>query len=299
MKLYPQSLAAQLKAAPGNKLEVGVLLRCAMDICSGLQEVHAMGIIMRDLKPANVLVAENGTAVLADFGLARAVINRLSGTKTQGAGTAAYMSPEMFDPDLGDTTAKADIWALGCTIVEMGTGTVYPAKYSTDTHIMNRERASAKEVLQALGQVSSGSKCKSSGQVKISADSSVKKPTTAPALAKQHPAEIFKQSVVESLQLSTNDYWPFTLVNIMSELGSDEAVTKVQSPVIGYVLTTTIKSPHGPEKAHMAYVFRRAMHYCSYSKLTDWSVSANNMPVVVQTLEGALKEYSKSRPGIL
>lgn len=72
---------------------------------------------------------------------------------------------------------------------------------------------------------------------------------------------------------------------------------QVQSPVIGYVLTTTIKSPHGPEKAHMAYVFRRAMHYCSYSKLTDWSVSANNMPVVVQTLEGALKEYSKSRPG--
>ena len=37
----------------GNKLEVGVLLRCAMDICSGLQEVHAMGIIMRDLKPVS------------------------------------------------------------------------------------------------------------------------------------------------------------------------------------------------------------------------------------------------------
>ena len=37
----------------GNKLELGVLLRRAMDICSGLQEVHAMGIIMRDLKPVS------------------------------------------------------------------------------------------------------------------------------------------------------------------------------------------------------------------------------------------------------
>ena len=119
----------------GNKLEVGVLLRRAMDICCGLQEVHAMGIIMRDLKPvshaqlqavrdgldfslfftnapvkvvkamcalalpllsswclqANVLVAESGTAVLADFGLARAVVGKLGTTKTQGAGTLQYM----------------------------------------------------------------------------------------------------------------------------------------------------------------------------------------------------------------
>ena len=49
----------------------------------------------------------------------------------------------------------------------------------------------------------------------------------------------------------------------------------------------------------MAYVFERAMHYCSYSKLTDWSVSAKNMVQVVQTLVGALKEYNKCRPGFL
>lgn len=61
-----------------------------------------------------------------------------SSVPSQFSSTLTFRSPEMFDPELGDTTAKVDIWALGCTIVELGTGTVYPAKYSTASQIINR-----------------------------------------------------------------------------------------------------------------------------------------------------------------
>lgn len=76
-------------------------------------------------------------------------------------------------------------------------------------------------------------------------------------------------------------------------------IFQVQGPVIGYVLTTSVSTPHGPSQPHMAYVFRLAMCYCSYGTLSNWSVSAGNMRIVVQSLEGALKEYRKSRPGFL
>jgi serine/threonine protein kinase len=63
-----------------------------LDICRGVVEMHNQNIILRDLKPANVLLDEYGGAILADFGIARIVETTFAPLQTTTkAGTIAYM----------------------------------------------------------------------------------------------------------------------------------------------------------------------------------------------------------------
>jgi serine/threonine-protein kinase len=93
----------------------------AVQICSALAEAHRIGLVHRDVKPANVLVTAAGVAKLADFGLAKRVV---AATRTSGgrapAGTPHYMAPELFDGHPADS--RSDVYAMGVTYFFLLTG---------------------------------------------------------------------------------------------------------------------------------------------------------------------------------
>jgi predicted ATPase len=105
-----------------GQLPLDDVLRIADEVADALASAHRSGVVHRDIKPENILL-ENGHAVVADFGVARALQGsgdeRL--TVAGGAvGTPLYMSPEQANGEPGD--ARSDLYALGCVTYEMLTG---------------------------------------------------------------------------------------------------------------------------------------------------------------------------------
>jgi eukaryotic-like serine/threonine-protein kinase len=121
-----------MEYVPGQTLrdvmrEEGLLSpRAALDVLDpvlqALAEAHSKGLIHRDVKPENVILNDNGTVKVADFGLARAVTSQTV-TSTQGVllGTVAYLSPEQVERGIAD--ARSDVYAAGLMLFEMLTGT--------------------------------------------------------------------------------------------------------------------------------------------------------------------------------
>lgn len=93
--------------------------RIAQQICAGLREAHAQGVVHRDLKPENVMVDREGNIKVMDFGIARSLEAGTTGT-TGIMGTPAYMAPEQAEGKTVD--ARADIYALGLILYELFTG---------------------------------------------------------------------------------------------------------------------------------------------------------------------------------
>ncbi|CAN6177794.1 unnamed protein product [Urochloa humidicola] len=91
---------------------------------NGLTYLHERNIVHRDIKCANILVHANGSVKLADFGLAKE-ITKFNAAKSC-KGTVYWMAPEVVNPKKTYGPA-ADIWSLGCTILEMLTRQIpYP-----------------------------------------------------------------------------------------------------------------------------------------------------------------------------
>jgi hypothetical protein len=108
--------------AAGQTLPWEEILRIAACVADALDYAHQRGMIHRDVKPANVLLTEDGGVFLTDFGLVR-LLGQADLTESGGfVGTLAYMAPEQMTGRSQSIDHHVDIYALGCVIYEMFTG---------------------------------------------------------------------------------------------------------------------------------------------------------------------------------
>jgi tetratricopeptide (TPR) repeat protein len=109
-----------IEKAPDHKLSIEQAVKIATETCLGLEFSHSKGIIHRDLKPGNVWLAEDGRAMIGDFGLAVAVDRSRLTQAGMMVGTVSYMPPEQAMG--GEVTPQSDLYSLGAMLYEMVCG---------------------------------------------------------------------------------------------------------------------------------------------------------------------------------
>lgn len=115
-----ESLSAKLRR--GERLTPKAAAALLRTIAEAVDYAHNLGVLHLDLKPANVLLDENGTPYVADFGLARRLENTLAIENDEVSGTPAYMAPEQAQVRASKLTRSTDIWGLGAILYELLTG---------------------------------------------------------------------------------------------------------------------------------------------------------------------------------
>ena len=114
LPFFPRgSLARRLHLRP---LSIDETVDLAAQLGRGLDALHAAAILHRDVKPSNVLLGVDGTAALADFGLALAADSTRLTHDGQVLGTPHYLAPELIEGH--EATPASDVYALGCVLYE-------------------------------------------------------------------------------------------------------------------------------------------------------------------------------------
>jgi predicted ATPase/class 3 adenylate cyclase len=118
MPLYEgETLQTRLDRGP---LAAAELIHIALQVASGLGRAHQQGIVHRDVKPSNVMLLNDGSVKILDFGIAHIEDASLGASAGMTMGTLAYMSPEQARGEGVDP--RMDVWALGIVLHEMATG---------------------------------------------------------------------------------------------------------------------------------------------------------------------------------
>ncbi|MFI6513428.1 protein kinase [Streptosporangium sp. NPDC050855] len=114
LQLVPSRDLTEVITTEG-RLPAPVVARIGLEVLSALEAAHAAGVVHRDVKPANILLTDDGRSILTDFGLATAV-NKEGGLTSAGmvVGTPAYIAPERAGG--GASSPRSDLWSLGATL---------------------------------------------------------------------------------------------------------------------------------------------------------------------------------------
>ncbi|KAJ4891480.1 mitogen-activated protein kinase kinase kinase 17 [Raphanus sativus] len=116
MERAPYGTLADAAAKNGGRLEEAAIAKYTREMLRGLEYVHSRGVAHCDVKGSNVVVGEKGEAKLVDFGCSK----RVEVESGAVVGTPAFMAPEVAR---GERQGReSDIWAVGCTVIEMATG---------------------------------------------------------------------------------------------------------------------------------------------------------------------------------
>ena len=113
MQFIPSiTLAAVL--VDGGPLQPNEAAQVGAEVASALAAAHAVGIVHRDVKPGNILIAEDGTALISDFGIARALGDATLTSSGMIHGTPAYLAPEVARGS--EANFASDVFSLGSTL---------------------------------------------------------------------------------------------------------------------------------------------------------------------------------------
>lgn len=133
MQYVPGTDLAELIRRAAVALKPARAVHILSETAEGLDEIHRAGLLHRDVKPANLLIAqEDGRperVLVTDFGIARPADDTSTLMEGGFVGTLAYAAPERFED--GPVDHRADIYALGCTLFQMLTGTLPFIRNST------------------------------------------------------------------------------------------------------------------------------------------------------------------------
>ncbi|KZP16086.1 kinase-like protein, partial [Athelia psychrophila] len=118
MRMYDQTLTRAIYSRTLRAQQIKVF---AVELLLGLEALHCMGIVHRDMKPDNLLITPNGHLAIADFGLARMFTELPTMRMYEQCGTTGYMPPEVISDQVQAQgyTSSADIWGYGMIIYEM------------------------------------------------------------------------------------------------------------------------------------------------------------------------------------
>ncbi|PHQ32482.1 serine/threonine-protein kinase [Rhodopirellula bahusiensis] len=115
-----QTLSQRVASGPMAPREAA---RMVAQIARAVSVAHQAGILHRDIKPGNILIADDGRPMITDFGLAKQVGAKMDLTRTgMLVGTPAYMSPEQAGGRRGDIGPASDVYSLGCVLYFALTG---------------------------------------------------------------------------------------------------------------------------------------------------------------------------------